>query len=122
MGVEIFSDLLLRTILVAIYVVFIWKLHIFISTKNILRLNLNKYNKSTHPVAAKITAGLLYFLEYILILPILIFFWFLIFAILLVFIAKGMDSQSIILLAAITIAVLRVVAYISNYGERASAE
>jgi len=122
MGVEIFSDLLLRTILVAIYVVFIWKLHIFISTKNILRLNLNKYNKSTHPVAAKITAGLLYFLEYILILPILIFFWFLIFAILLVFIAKGMDSQSIILLAAITIAVLRVVAYIPKYGESASAE
>ena len=122
MGVETFSNLLLKTILVAIYVIFIWKLHIFISTKNILRLNLNKYNKNNHPILAKIIAGFLYLLEYVIILPILIFFWFLIFAILLMFIASGMEPGSIILLAAITIAVLRVVAYIPKYGESASAE
>ena len=103
---QIFINLLLKTILVAIYVIFIWKLHIFISTKNILRLNLNKYNKNNHPLITKIIAGFLYLLEYVIILPILIFFWFLIFAILLIFIAKGMDPASIILLAAITIAVL----------------
>ena len=117
-----FANLLLLTIIVAIYVVFIWKLHIFISTKNILRLNLNKYNKNNHPILAKIIAGFLYLLEYVIILPILIFFWFLIFAILLMFIASGMEPGSIILLAAITIAVLRVVAYIPKYGESASAE
>ena len=38
------------------------------------------------------------------------------------FIASGMEPGSIILLAAITIAVLRVVAYIPKYGESASAE
>ena len=119
---QIFISLLFPTIVVAIYVIFIWKLHIFISTKNILRLNLNKYNKSTHPALAKIFAGFLYFLEYLIILPILIFFWFLIFAILLVFIARGMEPWAIILLAAITIAVLRVVSYIPKYGENASGE
>ncbi|HLD37920.1 MAG TPA: hypothetical protein VJA20_00590 [Candidatus Nanoarchaeia archaeon] len=119
---QIFISLLFPTIVVAIYVIFIWKLHIFISTKNILRLNLNKYNKSTHPALAKIFAGFLYFLEYLIILPILIFFWFLIFAILLVFIARGMEPGAIILLAAITIAVLRVVSYIPKYGENASGE
>ena len=119
---QIFINLFLKTILVAIYVIFIWKLHIFISTKNILRLNLNKYNKNNHPILAKIIAGFLYLLEYVIILPILIFFWFLIFAILLMFIASGMEPGSIILLAAITIAVLRVVAYIPKYGESASAE
>lgn len=119
---RIFVNLLLLTIFVAIYVTFIWRLHIFISTKNILRLNLNKYNRATHPVFVKLVAGLLYFLEYVIILPILIFFWFLIFAILLIFIAKGMEPSSIILLAAITVAVLRVVSYIPKYGESASAE
>lgn len=117
-----FANLLLLTIFVAIYVIFIWRLHIFISTKNILRLNLNKYNRTKHPVLAKITAGFLYFLEYIIILPILIFFWFIVFAVLLMFIARGMEPSSIILLAAITIAVLRVVSYIPKYGESASAE
>ena len=119
---SIFINLLLLTIFIAIYVIFIWRLHIFISTKNILRLNLNKYNKTKHPLLAKIIAGLLYFLEYVIILPILIFFWFMIFAILLIFIARGMEPSSIILLAAITIAVLRVVSYIPKYGESASAE
>lgn len=117
-----FANLFLLTILTAIYIIFIWKLHIFISTKNILRLNLNKYNKTKHPLLAKIFAGLLYFLEYIIILPILIFFWFMVFAILLIFIARGMEPGAIILLAALTIAVLRVVAYIPKYGESASAE
>ncbi|MEK6823736.1 MAG: hypothetical protein AABY06_01760 [Nanoarchaeota archaeon] len=119
---SIFINLFLLTIFIAIYVIFIWKLHIFISTKNILRLNLNKYNLTKHPVFSKIIAGLLYFLEYIIIMPILIFFWFMIFAILLIFIARGMEPSSIILLAAITIAVLRVVSYIPKYGESASAE
>ncbi len=117
-----FANLFLLTIFVAIYVIFIWKLHIFISTKNILRLNLNKYNRTKHPLLAKIFAGLLYLLEYIIILPILIFFWFMIFAVLLIFIARGMEPGAIILLAALTIAVLRVVAYIPKYGESASAE
>ena len=119
---QIFGNLFLLTIFVAIYIIFIWKLHIFISTKNILRLNLNKYNLVNHPLFTKIIAGLLYFLEYVILLPILIFFWFLIFAILLIFIARGMEPGSIILLAAITIAVLRTVAYIPKYGESASAE
>lgn len=117
-----FANLLLLTILVAIYVIFIWRLHIFISTKNILRLNLNKYNRTKHPLLAKIVAGFLYFLEYVIILPILIFFWFMIFAVLLIFIARGMEPSSIILLSALTIAVLRIVAYIPKYGESASAE
>lgn len=119
---QIFVNLLFLTIIVAIYVIFIWKLHLFISTKNILRLNLNKYNRATHPVLEKIIAGFLYFLEYIIILPILIFLWFIIFAILLVFISKGLEPGFIILLAAITIAVLRVISYIPKYGESASAE
>ena len=119
---QTFINLLFPTIIIAIYVVFIWKLHIFISTKNILRLNLNKYNRTSHPLLAKMVAGLLYFLEYIIILPILIFFWFMIFAILLIFITKSMEPGSIIFLAAITIAVLRVVSYIPKYGESASAE
>ncbi|MEK6817197.1 MAG: hypothetical protein AABX80_00175 [Nanoarchaeota archaeon] len=118
----VFINLLFPTVIIAIYVVFIWRLHIFISTKNILRLNLNKYNRTSHPLLAKMVAGLLYFLEYIIILPILIFFWFMIFAILLIFIAKDMEPGSIIFLAAITIAVLRVVSYIPKYGESASAE
>ncbi len=119
---QLFLNLFLLTIVVVIYAVFIWKFYVFISTKNILRLNLNKYNKSKNPIYVKIIAGLLYFIEYIIILPILIFFWFAFFTILLTLLTKGLEPQTIVLIAAITIAAVRVTAYIPKYGETVSSE
>ncbi len=119
---QIFINLFLITILVVIYAVFVWKFYVFISTKNILRLNLNKYNRATHPVLVKVVAGLLYLLEYIIILPILIFFWLAFFIILLLLIIKGLEPEKIILIAAVTIAAIRVTSYIPKYGESVSSE
>lgn len=119
---QIFINLLILTIIVVIYAVFIWKFYVFISTKNILRLNLNKYNRSTHPILVKVVAGLLYVIEYIIILPLLIFFWFAFFTILLTLLTKGLEPSTIVLIAAITIAVIRVTAYIPKYGESVSSE
>jgi len=119
---QLFLNLFLLTIVVVIYAVFIWKFYVFISTKNILRLNLNKYNKSKNPIYVKIIAGFLYFIEYIIILPILIFFWFAFFTILLTLLTKGLEPQTIVLIAAITIAAVRVTAYIPKYGETVSSE
>ena len=119
---QVFINLLLLTVIVVVYAVFIWKFYVFISTKDILRLNLNKYNKSKHPVLVKVIAGLLYLIEYIIILPILIFFWFVSFTILLSLLTKGLEPSAILLIAAITIAAIRVTAYIPQYGETVSGE
>src|SRR3989338_8445117 len=69
-----FITLFLIVLLMVIYSVFIWKLDKFIGTKNIFGLNLNQYNKSSHPFFVKLVASLFYLLEYIIILPILICF------------------------------------------------
>ena len=119
---QLFVNLLILTIVVVIYAVFIWKFYVFISTRDILRLNLNKYNRSKHPIYTKLIAGALYFIEYIIILPLLIFFWFAFFTILLSLLTKGLDAQTIVLIAAITIAAIRVTAYIPKYGETVSSE
>ena len=119
---QIFINLFLLTILVVIYTVFIWRGYIFISTKNILRLNLNKYNTSSHPIKIKFIATSLYFLEYIIILPILIFFWFLFFTFLLLFITNDLKPSDIVLVSAITIASVRMASYWPKYGEAVSSE
>lgn len=119
---QIFLNLFLITITVAIYAIFIWKFYIFISTKDILKLNLRKYNKAKHPIMVKLVASGFYFLEYFIILPILIFFWLIIFTILLLLVTKGLEAETVILIAAITIASVRVLAYIPKYGETVSSE
>src|SRR3989339_817358 len=81
-----FVNLFLLVFLIVIYSVFVWKFYRLISTKNLIELNLSQYNRSEHPVLTKLLAGTLYFVEYIVVLPFLIFFWFGDFTIFLLFI------------------------------------
>jgi len=115
--IQIFINLLLITLVVVVYAIFVWKFDFFISTRDILRLNLKQYNRTKHPTLAKITASSLYFLEYIIILPAIIFFAFFIFAMLLVLVTKGLTPPFIILISAVTILAIRILSYIPQYGE-----
>jgi len=106
-----FIELFLLVILVVAYTIFIWKLYRFISRKNFFRLNLNKYNKSEHVFIEKIIAGFFYILEYIIILPFLIFFWFAVFTLFLMLLTNDMEISSILVIAAVVIAAVRMTAY-----------
>jgi len=120
-GFQSFVNLFLVVVLMVIYSVFIWKIDRFIGTKNILKLNLNQYNRSEHPFIAKLAAGLFYFLEYIIILPVLILFWFAIFSIFLILV-MDLDIKVILFVSAAVIATVRMVAYIPKYGEAIAKE
>lgn len=111
-----FISLFLVVILMVIYSVFIWKLDKLIGTKNILKLNLNQYNTSDHPVLYKVVASLFYLLEYIIILPILILFWFGVLSIFLILVLN-LDIKVILFISAAVIATVRMLAYIPRYGE-----
>lgn len=98
-------------LLILVYAVFIWKFYRWIATKNILELNLNKYNKSEHPATSKMLAGVFYLLEYIIILPFLIFFWFLIFTIFLLVLTTNLPVGTLLIISATIIAAIRMTAY-----------
>jgi hypothetical protein len=106
-----FIELFLLVILVVIYSIFIWKLYRFIARKNVLNLDLNKYNKTNGSAIAKILAGMLYFLEYIIILPFLIFFWFAILTFFLILLTNNIPVNTILVISALTIAAVRMTAY-----------
>ncbi|MEK6847838.1 MAG: hypothetical protein AABX50_01800 [Nanoarchaeota archaeon] len=105
-----FINLFFLAALIFIYAVFIWNLHKFISTKNILNLNLNQYNKAEHPIIAKIVASGLYLLEYIVIMPLLIFFWFSLFGLFMI-IFTDLQIDFILLISAVIVAAIRMVAH-----------
>lgn len=106
-----FLNLFLLIVFVLVYVIFIWKLHKFVSKKNIISLNLKQYNKSDHPFFEKVFAGGFYLIEYILILPFLVFLWFSVFTTFLILLGQNSSPGAVILLSATVIAVIRMTAY-----------
>jgi hypothetical protein len=106
-----FLSLFALVLLVSIYAVFIWKFYRFVATKNILKLNLSKYNREEHPKIAKLIAAGFYFLEYIIILPFLIFFWFTVFTLFLIFLTEDLELSNLLLISATIIAAIRMTAY-----------
>ncbi len=115
-------NLFLLIVLIVIYCVFIWKFHKFISHKNIFELNLNQYNKTEHPVLFNFLKGALYFLEYVVILPFLIFFWFIVFTIFLILLTESTDINNILIASATILGAIRMISYIPKYGQTLAKE
>ena len=78
---KLISILFLYTIFIVIYSVFIWKFYKFMAERDIIKLNLKQYGSSNHAELEKFYEVLLSTLEYLIILPFLVLFWFVIFSI-----------------------------------------
>ena len=120
-SLQSFVNLFVLVFLIIIYSIFIWKLHKFIAKKNIFKFDLNQYNTSQHPIVAKLAASGFYLLEYIIIIPFLIFFWYAVFSIFLIFVME-LDLKVILLISAAIIATVRITSYIPRYGETLAKE
>ena len=111
---NLFFILTFFTAVIVIYSIFVFNFYRFLAKKNILELNLNQYNRSEHQTIAKILAVIFYIIEYIIILPILTFFWFAVLASLILILAKGIETNIILLISAALIASVRVTAYVTE--------
>lgn len=121
--IQNFLNLFLFVLLIVIYAVFIWKLYRFIGTKNIFKFDLNKYNRTGHPFLTKIVAAGFYLLEYILVIPFIIFFWYAIFTFFLILFVEGAVAiNTILFISAVAIAAIRMSSYLPKYGENLAKE
>lgn len=114
-GVEI--ALILKTISLAIIVVilavFIWYFYRTISQRNIITLNLDKYNKSSHPVLQKLFALIFYLLEYIIVIPFFILIWSVAMAIA-IFLVSDRGTSEIMFFTTVLIISIRILSYIQK--------
>tara|TARA_Y100000310_G_C20458598_1_gene704242 strand:- start:70 stop:729 length:660 start_codon:yes stop_codon:yes gene_type:complete len=101
------------TVFISIYAVFIWKFYKFLASREILSLNLRQYNRSQHPGLEKLFAVLFFSLEYMIILPFLVLFWFAILSLFLLLLSDVAPAQVLLISAAI-IASTRITAYIGE--------
>ena len=60
--------LLFFTAVLVLYSVFVFYFYRYLAKKNLIELNLEQYNKYSHPGIIKFFAAIFYFIEYIIIL------------------------------------------------------
>ncbi|MEK6890596.1 MAG: hypothetical protein AABX03_00495 [Nanoarchaeota archaeon] len=96
---------------ITLYCLFVWKFNKFLSRRDIIGLNLHKYNKVEHPLLNKTLALVLFLLEYMVILPILVFFWFLIIGLMILLLAKDFKVDQIAIMSACIVGVIRIISY-----------
>jgi len=106
--------LIFFTAVIVLYSVFVFYFYRFLAKKNIIELNLNQYNQYSNPFTIKLFAAISYIIEYIIILPILTFFWFAILSILILLLSKGLEISTILLISAALVASVRVTAHVSE--------
>jgi len=104
-------NVLLFAIILAVVSFFIWKFYKSTSKRNLIELDLRKYNYSEHPVSSKAFAIVLYLLEYVIIMPFLLVLWFTGLSLVLLLIAKERSVTDVLFISAALIGAIRILAY-----------
>jgi len=104
-------NVLIFAILISFYSIFTWKFYRFLSKKDLISLNLKQYNRSTHPFLNKFFATILYLIEYVVILPFLIFFWFAVLSLIILALSEELAANQIIIISAAIVASIRILSY-----------
>ena len=102
------------TTIIVLYAIFVFYFYKFLAKKNIIKLDLNQYNKYSHPALVKIFAVIFYITEYIILLRILTFFWFSILSILILVLAKSLSVSTVLLISTALVSSVRITSYISE--------
>jgi len=112
--VNLILTLAFFTTVIVIYSIFVFYFYRFLAKKNIIELNLNQYNQYNNPAITKIFAFVFYIIEYIILLPVLTFFWFSVLAILILLLSKGIEVATILLISTALVAAVRVTSYVNE--------
>ncbi len=102
------------TAVIVIYSVFVFYFYRFLARKNIIELNLNQYNQYANPAAVKFFAVIFYLIEYVILLPILTFFWFSVLSVLLLILAENLDVKTVLLISAALVSAVRITSYVTE--------
>ncbi|MFH1650051.1 MAG: hypothetical protein ABIA93_05875 [Candidatus Woesearchaeota archaeon] len=107
----VLKPLIIFIVGVVIYSIFIFKFYRFLARKDIFQLNLEKHEQEKGAGFKKFMDTLVYLFKYILVFPIITFFWFGVLALLLSFLSKNADVQNILMIAMALVGAVRVTAY-----------
>ncbi len=108
----VLMTILVYSVLLTIYALFIWFFCKNLSKRDLMTLNLQQYNESDHPFFNKLFAFVLYVVEYIVILPFFVLIWFSVLALIIAVLSPEQQTiQQALILSAAIVTATRIVAY-----------
>ncbi len=111
---ETFPLLAMLSLGIAIYSAIVWMFYKVLAKKDLITLDLAQYNNSENETIKKMGAVLVYIVKFLIITPIMITLWFLVFTILLLLLAKEQSIPTLLLISTSFIAAIRICAYFNE--------
>ncbi len=111
---QIILSIFIYVVLIALYSIFVFEFYRFLARKNIITLNLSQYNHSNHPFFKKFFVSIFFIIEYIIVLPVLVFFWFAVLSFILLLLSKEQPLSQILLVSAAIVGAIRVTSYFNE--------
>ncbi|MFH1331814.1 MAG: hypothetical protein ABIH63_00835 [archaeon] len=96
---------------ITFYALFIFHFYRFIARRDVLGLSLQDISSSFEGVVSKMIKGIFYILENLILTPIVVFFWFMVFTLLMVILTKNPSANNILITSVALVAAIRVSAY-----------
>jgi len=106
--------LLLYTLGIVLYGIFIFYLYRSLSKRDLISLDLHKYSTPSHPLFHKIVPIALYVYTYAVIFPLLTFIWFGVLSLFILFLSGDQSLNQILLLSMAVVASTRITSYFSE--------
>ncbi len=108
LGIELsFTDLILYSIGMVIYGIFIWNFYRFIARREMIPLSLNKYQTD----GKKITSVIAYVFKYVIVFPLVVLVWFVVYSTFLFFMAPDLPIDIVFLVVISLVVTVRISAY-----------
>jgi hypothetical protein len=118
-AIQVLKPLLIFVMAMSLYAIFVFKFYRFLSRRDILQLNLEKRNRSQHRFMRKTISFFIYCAKFLIVFPVLAFFWFLVLTILLTMMTRGQGLEGILLASMAVVGAIRVTSY---YNEALSTD
>jgi len=111
---DFLAFLAVYAIIITIYSIFVWKFYRFLARKDVVELNLWRYIKTEGNMIKKFIASVFYIVEYMIVMPFLVFFWYVILSLFFLVLAKEQTIANILLIGMSVVAAVRITAYFNE--------
>lgn len=102
-----FTDLIGYSIGMVIYGIFIWNFYRFLARREMIPLRLKKYETD----GKKITSIIAYFVKYVVVFPLVVLVWFVVYSTFLFFMAPDLQTEHVFLIVISLVVTVRMSAY-----------
>lgn len=110
-ALDLLSDVAVYVLGMSVYAVFVFKFYRFLASKDMFKLDMSRYEQSSHKVVRRTLQVFFYIVKYIIVFPVFAFFWFGVLTVILAFLSKGQSFSETLLVALATVSAVRVTAY-----------